>query len=166
MNNKVALGIGVVLIAIGIFKPDLSRLIPNGGNPVIDNPVVEIEEPTDPKLKELALVVSQILKNGGNDSKIDGMKLSKLYSDIAMIISLDDENTIVKTTSEIREVNSVAGTLMNLQLRGKYQNLPQTAKSLIVAVLGDDVAVLNEDNRQKAVDAFKALSWGCYMGAK
>lgn len=166
MNNKVVLAIGAVLIAIGIFKPDLSQLIPKGGDPVVDNPVVEIEEPSDPDLKEQALAIAEILKSGGDDRKVDGMALSKLYSDIAMIISLDEENEIVKTTNEIREVNSVAGTLMNLQLQGKYKDLPQTAKGILISVLGDDVAVLNEDNRQKAVDAFEALSWGCYMGAK
>lgn len=166
MNNKVVLAIGAVLIAIGIFKPDFSQLIPKGGDPVVDNPVVEIEEPSDPDLKEQALVVAEILKGGGNNRKADATTLSKLYSDIAMIISLDEENEIVKTTNEIREVNSVAGTLMNLQLKGEYKGLPEAAKGILVSVLGDDVAVLNEDNRQKAVDAFEALSWGCYMGAK
>lgn len=167
MNKKVVLVVGAVLIAVGIFKPDLSNLIPGNNNaPVVDNPVVQVEEPSDPALKNLADEVVAILQKGGDERKVDGLNLAKLYNDIAMIISLDEDNAIVKTTSEIREVNSVAGSLMNLNLKGKYPNLPSTAKDLVVAAVGDDVAVLNDANREQAVAAFKALAWACFEGAK
>lgn len=167
MNKKVVLVVGAVLIAIGIFKPDLSNLIPSNNNtPVVDNPVVQVEEPSDPALKKWADEIVVILKNGGDDRKVDGYNLAKLYNDIAMIISLDNDNAIVKTTSEIREVNSVAGSLMNLNLKGKYPDLASTAKDLVVAAVGDDVAVLNDSSREQATAAFKALAWACYEGAK
>jgi hypothetical protein len=167
MNNKVVLAVGAALIAVGIFKPDLSNLFPGGENtPVVVTPDLDFTEPTDPSLLAKADEVTAVLKAGGDNRKADGMALARLYKDIATLISLDQENAVVKTTSEIREVNSVAGTLMNLQLKGRYENLASTAKELVVSVLGDDVATLNEENREKAVAAFEALAWGCYMGAK
>ena len=169
MNNKVVLAIGAVLIVVGVLRPDLSSLIPsNGGNdtPVVNVPEVAVEVPTEPSLKEVADELVKILKAGGEDRKVDGRNLAKLYSDIASLISLDLDNEVVKTTSEIREVNGVAGSLMNLKLKGKYPEFAQTAKKLVVAAIGDDIAVLNDETRSKAVDAFNALAWACYEGAK
>jgi len=167
MNNKVALAIGAVLIAVGVFRPDLSNLFPEGNNtPVVVTPEKSFAEPTDPNLLAEADKITAILKTDEENRRVDGMALASLYTDIAKLISLDTDNAVVKTTSEVREVNSVAGTLMNLQLKGRYEGLASTAKTLVVGVLGDDVATLNEENRENAVAAFEALAWGCYMGAK
>ena len=169
MNNKVVLAIGAVLIVVGVLRPDLSSLIPSNGGydtPVVNVPEVVVEAPTEPSLKEVADELVKILKAGGEDRRVDGLNLAKLYSDIASLISLDLDNEVVKTTSEIREVNGVAGSLMNLKLKGKYPEFAQTAKKLVVAAIGDDIAVLNDETRSKAVDAFNALAWACYEGAK
>lgn len=165
MNNKVVLIIGAILIVVGVLRPDLSNFLPNNNPPVVVASI-DVEEPTDPNLLAQADKITAILRDGGEDRKTDAMALAHLYKDIATLISLDQENIVVKTTSEVREVNSVAGTLMNLQLKGKYEGLATTAKALVVSVLGDDVATLNEENRENAVAAFEALAWGCYMGAK
>ena len=165
MNNKVILVVGAVLIAVGVFKPDLSNILPKPGV-VVNTPSIEVEEPTDPTLKALALDVAQIIKNGDDSRKEDGVKLASLYTDIANLISLDNDNEIVKTTSEIKEVNSVAGRLMNLKIKGKYADLTETAKKLVISAVGDDIAVLNDASRAQAVAAFGALAWGCYEGAK
>lgn len=165
MNNKLVLSVAVVLIGIGLLKPDLSNLLPKPGV-VVNTPTVEVKEPTDPAIKTVALQIVEILKNGSSDRVVDGLELSKLYSDIANLISLDEENLVVKTTSEIKEINSVAGSMMNLKLKGKYPDFALTAKELIVTVIGDEVSVLNQDSRAKAVSAFEALAWACYEGAK
>jgi len=55
---------------------------------------------------------------------------------------------------------------MNLKLQGKYPGLSEAARTLVVKAIGDDVAVLNEENRRAAVAAFEALAWGCQEGAK
>lgn len=165
MNSKVILVGAAILIAIGIFKPDFSNLLPKPGV-VVNTPTVEVKEPADPALKIAALQIVEILKNGGSDRTVDGLELSKLYLDVANLISLDEENLVVKTTSEIKEINSVAGSMMNLKLKGKYPDFASTAKELVVSVMGDEVSVLNEESRTKAVSAFEALAWACYEGAK
>lgn len=172
MNKSFALVIGVVLIAVGVFKPDLSNLLPsNGGNSVVV-PSVEFAEPTDPNLMASALKVADALKVGENH-KEDGLALANLYHDIARLIELDGDDQVVKTTTEVAEVNSVAGRLMNLQLRGQYPDLAKAAKSLVVSALNGgesesdvDVAVLNAESRSVSVAAFDALAWGCFEGSK
>lgn len=165
-NNKWILVVGAVLIAVGVFKPDLSNYIPkvDGGTKVVV-PAVEVAEPTDPDLLASALKVAEAVKAGENP-KVDGLVLSGLYADIAKLVSLSGAEEVVKTTSEIREVNSVAGSLMNLKLQGKYPGLAVAARELVVKAVGDDVIVLNEENRKAAVAAFEALAWGCVEGAK
>lgn len=164
MNNKLVLVLGAVLIAVGVFKPDLSNLLPKGGT-TVEVPAVEVAEPTDPDLLASALKVSEALK-AGDDAKVDAPQLAALYADIAKLISLDGAEEVVRTTSEIREVNSVAGQMMNLKLKGDYPGLAVAARELVVKAVGDDVAVLNEETRGSAVAAFEALAWGCLEGAK
>jgi len=164
MNNKVLLLVGVVLLGIGFFKPDLPSIIPSIGKPNTVVSVIEVAEPTDPDLREKALKITEILS--GPNSKQDAAKLSQLWDDLASLIAMDAENEIIKTTAEIREANSVSGQLMNLKLKNQYEGLAETAKSILVDSIGDDNIIINEDIRNKAADAFRALSWGAYQGAK
>jgi hypothetical protein len=175
MNKNVALLLAAVLIAVGVFKPDLSNFFPNNGGGNVIVPSVEFAEPTNPQLMADAIKVAECLKAGEN-RKQDGRALAALYYDIARLIEFDGDNEIVKTTTEIAEVNSVAGNLMNLQLKGKYPNLAKAAKLLVVNALNGennsspesevDVAVLNQQSRSVAVAAFDALAWGCFEGSK
>lgn len=166
MNKNVVLVLGVALIAVGVFKPDFSNLIPKGGS-TVTVPVVSVQEPTDPELLASALKVAAALKGG---DKNDALALSGLYSDIAKLVGLAGSEEVVKTTSELVEVNSVAGSLMNLKLKGKYPDLAPAAKELISKAFGGDegldVAVLNDESRKVAVAAFEALAWGCAEGGK
>lgn len=166
MNKNVVLAIGAVLIFVGVFKPDLSNIIPKGG-PNNMPQKIEVAMPSNPELKDLALNVAEIFHDAGKEGKEDALTLAGLYNDIAILVSMDKENEVIKTTSELREVNSVAGNLMNLKLQGRYAGLPQAARELIFTALGgDSVTVLNEETRTKAVEAFNALAWGCLEGAK
>jgi len=108
MNKNVVLAIGAVLVAVGVFKPDFSSLL-DRGVPSVTVPSVEVSEPTDPVLLADALKVSEALK-GGPNAKVDGMSLSGLYADIAKLVSLEGADEVVRTTSELVEVNSVAGS--------------------------------------------------------
>lgn len=164
MNNKVALTIGAVLIAVGLFKPDLSNFIPHRGGDTVVTPVSAPPEPVDPELKEKALELSKLITV--NDASVDGMNLSRLWGDLAGLIEMDSDNEVIKTTAEIREANSVSGRLMNLKLQGKYPGLTEAAREIVVDSIGMNNVVINEETRAKAIDAFRALSWAAYMGAK
>lgn len=165
MNNKTLLAVGVALIAIGLFKPNLSNWINTGGT--ITRPsIVIIEKPSDKDLEIMALKVVDALKAGGPSRKIDGTRLAELYNDLATLISLDGEDMVIKNTEEIRQSNSLAGLMLKMDMKGKYPDLAKSCSNLIVSVIGDDSVPLTDALRTKSVEGFRALSWACNEGSK
>jgi len=150
--------VAAVLLFIGIFKPNLEFLTPKN-TPA----VVNVVEPEDPVLKKACLEVSKILQKGTSS---DALRLSSLYSDIGDLISLDEENEIIKNTEEIRQANRLSGLLLRLDIKGKYVGLAEASEKVIVTGLGNDDMVLDKDLRNKAVTSFKALAWACKEGSK
>jgi hypothetical protein len=167
MNNKWLLIVAAVLVAIGIFKPSLENInIPLGPKPqvvVVDE--LNLPEPKTPELRVKANDVIQALSISA-DRKTDAKRLAGLYNDMATLISLTNENEVIKNTDEIRQANRLAGLMLKLDIKGKYPDLPKAAQSLVIEAIGDDHVLLNEELREKAVDGFKALAWACYEGSK
>jgi hypothetical protein len=165
MQNKVLLGLGVVLLCVGWFKPDLSSFI--NSNPVVPGVSCVVDAPSDDQLLEKSRAVVDILKSS-NDStrKNDCTKLSSLYCDMALLIELDAEDVVIKDTASIKEANSLAGKMLKLNIKDKYEGLAEAAKELLVSSIGEDDVALDEELRSKAVDAFRALSWAFYQGSK
>lgn len=160
MNSKtLLLLIAAGLVLFGLLKPNLSVI-----NPI--KPSVVVVEPLDKDLKKACEDVTNIFKNAGSSSHNDAIKLSSLYNDLALLISLDEPNEIIKNTKEIREANQLSGTMLNLNLKNKYPNLSSKTNAVIVAGIGDDEVVLDKNLRKKAVDSFMALSWACKKGTE
>jgi len=160
MKSKALIFCGIILVLIGILKPNLSKLI--------DSPntsVVVIEKPSNADLLEASKDVIKALSDNP-DRKVDGKKLSELYADLAILVELDGENKIIKNTSEIKEANAISGSLLKLDIKGKYPELAGSAKALMIMAIGDDMLELDDSLRQKAVNGFKALSWACLEGSK
>lgn len=162
MNTKnLLLLIGAVLIVLGLFKPNLSNIV----NVAPSNTAVIVEKPSNIELlDECQDVVNALKKN--NDRKYDAPRLASLYNDLATLISLDNEDMVVKNTEEVRQANKLAGVMLKLDIKGKYPELAKATNSVIVASLGDDSLMLDDKLRQQAVDGFKALAWACLEGTK
>ena len=169
MSKKLWLILGGILIVIGILRPDLSNL--NISLPV-NQPACNLENyvidaPSDTELLEKARAISEILKASDDSTrKSDSLKLSALYSDIATLIEIDGDDKIISDTASIREVNSLAGKMLRLDIKNKYKGLANKAKDLLVSAIGEDDVVLDEETRVKAIDAFRALSWAFYQGSQ
>lgn len=163
MNNKVLLVIGGLLLLIGLVRPNINFPI-NNPNPV-DN-IVVVTPPADEELKKTCQLVIDVLKAGPSDRKQDGKRLSELYSDLAVLIRLDGENEVVKTTEEVRQANSLSGLMLQMNIKDKYDGLPEATNAVVLSEIGDDIVPLDEDLRGKAVKAFMALSWACLEGSK
>ncbi len=163
MNNKVLLAIGVVLLLLGFFKPNLNFPI-NKPDPV--DVILVVTPPESKELREKCQLVIDVLQNGSSDRKQDGKRLSGLYSDLAVLIEQDGENEVVKTTEEIRQANSLSGVMLQMNIRDKYKGLSDATQAVLLSELGDDIVPLDEDLRNKAVKAFMALSWACLEGSK
>lgn len=160
MSKNVILLIAGILIAIGLLKPDLSSLVP--GNKPKDS-VVFIEAPADENIKKECDDVVKVLRKG---SASDAVRLRDLFLDISKLIELDGEDLVIKTTEEIRQANSLAGPMLRLDIKNKYENLANEAKEVIVSVIGDDNVPLTTELRKQAANAFKYLAWACNEGTK
>lgn len=164
MNSKnLVLVVAGLLICLGLFKPDFSNLV---NRPTNSDVVVDVEKPSNKDLLDECNEVIKALKNGPSSRKSDGKRLASLYADMATLISLDGDDLVIKDTEEIRQANKLSGLMLRLDIKGKYPNLPEAAKNLIVASIGDDHVLLDEKLRAGAVDGFKALAWSCLEGSK
>jgi hypothetical protein len=163
MNNKVLLAIGIALLLLGFFKPNFNFPI-NKPGPV--DTIVVVTPPETKELREKCQLVIDVLQNGPSDRKQDGKRLSDLYSDLAVLIRLDGENEVVKTTEEIRQANSLSGVMLQMNIKDKYKGLSDATQTVLLSELGDDAVPLDEELRGKAVKAFMALSWACLEGSK
>lgn len=166
MQNKVLLAIGAILVLFGLVKPDLGNIFtPSDNVSVVESYVVDA--PSDTDLLEKAREIKEILQSSEDSTrKSDALKLSSLYADIATLIELDGEDQVVKDTNAIRQVNSIAGNMLRLDIKDKYPNLAEASRSLVVTAIGDDDVSLSDDLRSKSAEAFRALSWAFYQGSK
>jgi hypothetical protein len=166
MHNKIWLALGVLLLVIGLFKPnfELFRSVSKPNNSV---ECYVTDAPADTELLKEAQDITKILLNSSDSTrKSDSLKLSSLYCDMSTLISLDGEDQVIKDTAAIRSANSLAGKMLKLNIKDKYPDLATESKDLVIKAIGDDDVVLSTDLRHKAVDAFRALSWAFYEGSK
>lgn len=161
--KNLALLLAVILIVVGLLKPDLSKLLDNKvPNSVVS---VSVEKPSDPEILDECEAVIDALKED-NDRKTDGKRLASLYVDMATLVGLDGDNMVLKNTEEIRQANRLSGAMLRLDIKGKYPKLAKAAESVVVSSVGDDSVLLDSKLRQKAVDGFNALAWACLEGSK
>lgn len=160
MKNKLLI-LGIVLIGIGLYNSDFISLPNWNNNQVCDT--IEIAEPNE-DLRKLVAPVVESLQNGDADRREDGVRLAKLYNDMAMLIMADDQ--ILKTTGAIREANVLSAKILQIDVRGKYEGLAEAAENLFKEYVSTDSVPLDDDLRQKSSEAFLALAWGFLEGSK
>lgn len=157
MKKKLLLLCGIVLVGIGLFKPNLNNINSHQIS------TVNISAPSDPNLKKEAQDIIDIMKNSRSLSvKADSAQLRDLYLSLATMISLDKQDVVVNTTEDIRKANSISGHLLQavgVDLSGKYANLSKECQDVIVLCIGDDIVSLSPDLRKKAAESFITLAW-------
>lgn len=164
-TKKTLLLIGAVLVLIGFLKPDLSNILPNPRPVTVD--VMELAEPTDAVLKKEADEVVVLLQKLNAKSDIAKFrKLRDLYLDLARLVELDGEDTVIKTTDEIRQANSISGVMLRLDMKDKYADLKKELNDVMVSGIGDDSLNVSSELRTKGIDSFLALAWAINEGVK
>lgn len=165
MNYKnLVLIVASLLIFVGLFgSSSISNLLNQPTNNDIN---IIVEKPSNTDLLDECDEVIKALRSGPSSRTYDGKRLASLYLDMATLISLDGDDLVIKDTEEIRQANKLSGLMLRLDIKGKYPDLPEAAKKLIVASIGDDHVLLDEKLRTGAVDGFRALAWSCMEGSK
>jgi len=165
MNNKPLLILALVLIVIGLSRYSSINFPVVKPSPVtVPTETLKIDAPQDEELKALAENVRDALKSGDDDRSEDGVRLASLYQDMSILIGLDED--VIKSTGAIAEANSMSARLLKIDLRGKYPGLSEACNKLLMTHISDKSVVIDSTLREKAVEAFQALAWGCLEGAK
>ena len=162
MKSKTLLILASLFIVLGLYRSNLISI------PFVNSPAVccdiDITEPDNEELKILASAITASLVNGSEDRSVDGYRLASLYNDMATLIAIDGD--VIQNTATIREANILAAKLLKIDLKGKYPGLSEACDILVKKTVTEDAVNLDVELRQKAVNAFKALAWGCAEGAK
>lgn len=166
MKNSTLLLIGAILIALGLIKPDIDLGILKPTT-IDNNTICVVDPPSEDVLLNNSQQIVKILQSSDDSTRSsDCLKLSSLYCDMATLIELDEEDVVIKDTSDIRQANILAGKMLRLDIKDKYPGLAEKAKELLIEEIGDEDVALDEELRKKSINAFRALSWSFYEGSK
>ena len=132
-------------------------IYPSVSPDVVTEPTVVPQVSEDTPSAELQVLVSPLRELGMSEK--DAAKASKFFLDFADVLSRDD--SVIKTTSDIREGYIRAETLMlqRTEMVGKYPGFGQVKDDILVEILGLDRLPLTPEKRSKAVEVFKAMAW-------
>ncbi len=155
-NNGILWLVAALLIGVGFFQQSISS--------VMFKPTSAVVAPSD-DLQERCKKLTEIVRSAKDpDKQTDMKKLVGLYLDLAKLISIDDEDTVIKNTEEIREANRLSGRMSDFNLKNKYEDLGAELNSIVLGYIGEDNAALSPELRQKGVDVFRALAWAINQG--
>lgn len=164
MNNKLVLIIGLALIAFSYSDIDLN-LLPWGN--IEPSASYVVDPPSDETLLvDCKNIVGILQQYNGSTSRQDCIKLSSLFYDMSVLLSLDNNDKVISSTEDILNANTLAGKMLGLNIKGKYPGLAEVSEQLLTNSIGKENVTLNEDLRQSAVEAFQGLSWAFYQGSK
>ena len=139
-----------VTLFSGCIYPPIS---PEVVSPPVTTPDVDEDAPS----KALQALVAPLKELGM--AKKDAAKAAKFFTDFADVVERDE--SIIKTTSDIREGYIRAETLMlqKTEMVGKYPGFGKAKDAVLVETLGLDRVSLTPEKRKEAVAAFRAMSW-------
>lgn len=156
-NNSLLWLVAALLLVVGVFQPSLSHFNSS-------SQAVSVSLPSD-ELQSKCEKIIQIVKSSDYSDKAEDMrKLSRLYLDLAKLISINDDDTLIKNTEEIREANKLSGKMLELNIKDKYDDLGAELNGVVKSYIGDDNIALSPELRQRSVDVFKAIAWALTKG--
>lgn len=155
-QNSILWLVAVLLIGVGFFQPSMPS--------AMFKPTATISAPSE-DLQSRCQKLIEIVKSYKNaDKQVDMKKLMGLYIDLSKLIAINDEDTVIKNTEEIREANRLSGKMSDLNLKDKYEDLGPELNRIVMSYIGDDNEALSPELRQKGVDVFNALAWAINEG--
>lgn len=148
MNRTV---IGVVIILIGLFWPQIVERIPEiTPTPEPNNPaVIEISEPTPSVLEKVSSLASLVTDE---DDRLNLAIFNKIFSD-----------RVTKYSGDTQQINDVyvaaAKYVFADSLKGKYLGYSSGLTELMRQIMGEENHELTEEEKLMLQEYFSALAW-------
>ena len=143
----------VLLLLSGCIYPPVDSLKPEPDIKIVPNITIDFELPP-PELKTLVTPLRNIVTD-----KKDALKVANFFLEFADVIKRDTD--VITTTAMIREgfIRAEKLMLQRTSMVGKYPGFGAAKDNVLEAIIGLESVELDDEKRQKAVDAFKAIAW-------
>lgn len=147
MNRTV---IGVVIILIGLFWPQIVERIPEIPTPEPSVPaVIEISEPTPAVLEKVSDLSSLVTDE---DDRLDLAIFNKIFSERVLEYSVDSQ--------KINDVYvEAAKNVFGDSLRGKYLGYSAGLNDLMRQIMGEENHELTDQEKLMLQEYYSALAW-------
>lgn len=158
MNKKARLLVGLAICIIGLVGEPVLEIIKNFDfNNNNNNVVVVVDDAPSEDLKTLVNPIIEL-----DISSDDADLIACFYSELSDIVANDKE--FVDSTKKFRDFNITTGKLYFAnRLKNKYESLGEQIDDVIVQTIGKESVSIDDDKRQKLVDALNAVAWSVHQ---
>lgn len=140
--------IGLALLAVGLFWPQIQERIPDFTIP--SEPALNIAEPSEEIKNKVSSISSEV---------VDDMDRFNL----AVFNNVFSERVLEYSGNKAQQVNDIytdaAKTFFGDKLKGKYSNLASGLTGLMSDTLGSEDHVVSSEESQNLSKDFQGLAW-------
>jgi hypothetical protein len=155
MSNTLKLILAGILVVASLFGERIIEIIKT--IEVDNTPSVNIVEPS----LEYKDIVKEIVVV--DIAKKDSTQISDFFSELASVV--ENDLSLIKTTKNFRDFNSLAGGLnfAGLELKDKYPSLGEHIDQSIVDSIGKENNPLSPEKRSNLVECLRAVAWAVHQ---
>ncbi len=155
MSNTLKLILAGILVVASLFGERIIEIIKT--IEVDNTPSVNIVEPS----LEYKDIVKEIVVV--DIEKKDSTQISDFFSELASVV--ENDLSLIKTTKNFRDFNSLAGGLnfAGLELKDKYPSLGEHIDQSIVDSIGKENNPLSPEKRSNLVECLRAVAWAVHQ---
>ena len=147
-SSTIRTTLGLLLILIGLFLPQIQEWIPDL-IPDTPAPAVVIEEPTQ-EIKDKTLKVAE--KVTDKKDRLELCIFNKVFSERVLGYDAD--------VQQVNDIYTESGKILfKDSLKGKYNGYGAGVVSLISEITGNENHKLTQAEKEKISQVFKGLSW-------
>ena len=147
-SSTIRTGLGLLLILIGLFLPQIQERIPDL-IPDTPTPSIVIEEPTQ-EIKDKTLKVSE--KVTDDKDRLELCVFNKVFSERVLGYDAD--------VQQVNDIYTESGKILfKGSLKGKYDGYGAGVVSLISEITGNENHELTQQEKQQISEVFSGLAW-------
>ena len=146
--STIRTALGLLLILIGLFLPQIQERIPDF-TPDVPSPSIVIEEPRQ-EIKDKTLKISE--KVTDDKDRLELCVFNKVFSERVLDYDAD--------VQQVNDIYTESGKILfKDSLKGKYDGYGAGVVSLISQITGNENHELTEQEKQQISEVFSGLAW-------